>query len=271
MLIMKNVFDMLRLDGKTAIVTGAKAGLGFDMAGALAEAGANIVITSRTLDKAEAAVQEMKTLYPGMNALALELDHNDFEQCEKAAAAVMAHFGAIDILVNNAGGGSGAHAGAFWEREPDDYIGIIQNNLIGVMNLTRAVCPYMIRQGHGKIINVGSIAGVVGRDRELYHKSGKNEQSAGYAAAKGGVIAVTRDLACALAPHNICVNSISPGGFYRGEPEAFVKLYSEITPLGRMGKVGEDLKGTALLLASDAGNYITGQNIAVDGGFSICK
>ena len=235
---MKNVFDLLRLDGKTAIVTGAKAGLGFDMAGALAEAGANIVITSRTLEKAEAAVQEMKTLYPQLTAMAVELDHNDFAQCKAVAAAVQEKFGAIDILVNNAGGGSGAHSGAFWEREPDDYMGIIQNNLVGIMNFTRAVCPYMIKQGHGKIINIGSIAGVVGRDRTLYHQSGKNEQSAGYAAAKGGVIAVTRDLACALAPHNICVNAISPGGFFRGESEAFVQGYSALTPLARFGFVG---------------------------------
>jgi gluconate 5-dehydrogenase len=130
----------------------------------------------------------------------------------------------------------------------------------------------MVEQGSGKIINLGSIAGVVGRDRAMYKKANKMQQPIDYAAAKGGVISATRDLAGLLSPSGICVNSISPGGFDKGElSPTFVSLYSEETPLGRMGKIGEDIKGIALLLASDAGNYITGQNIVVDGGFSIWK
>ena len=106
----------------------------------------------------------------------------------------------------------------------------------------------------------------------MYIKSNKNEQPIDYAAAKGGVISATRDLAGWLSPMGICVNSISPGGFDKGDlPEEFVRRYSDETPLGRMGIMGEDIKGAALLLASPAGDYITGHNLVVDGGFSIWK
>ena len=269
---MKNVFDMLRLDGRTAIVTGvSRAGLGWDFAGALAEAGANIVITSRYADKAEAEAAAFQEQYPDIKVMAAVLEATEYASCEAMAKKVKDAFGSIDILVNNAGGGGTPFEGNFWERDAQDFTAIINANLIGLLNVTRAVTPYMVEQGGGKVINIGSIAGMVGRDRQLYHESGLKEQSIGYAAAKGGVISATRDLACSLAPKNICVNSISPGGFFRNQIEAFVEGYSAITPLRRMGTIGEDLKGAVLLLASDAGNYITGHNLLVDGGFSVSK
>ena len=122
----------------------------------------------------------------------------------------------------------------------------------------------------GKIINIASMAGLIGRDRRMYARNGMKGQPIDYAAAKAGVIGMTKDLAGLLSPMGICVNSISPGGFQRPDhPEGFVRDYSDRTPLGRMGRDGLDLKGAALFLASPASDYVTGHNLVVDGGFSL--
>ena len=268
---MRKVFDMLRLDGKVALITGARQGLGYDIACALAEAGATIVISSRNQESVKAVANEISETY-GVKTYTVELDQKDYNSVQTAVDDILNTVGRIDILVNNAGGGSGASEGYIVDRDPLAIKNMIDVNLTGMLYCSKAVAKHMIDRGSGKIINLGSIAGVVGRDRAMYYKAKKMQQPIDYSAAKGGVISATRDLAGLLSPSGICVNSISPGGFDKGElsPE-FVRLYSEETPLGRMGKIGEDIKGVALLLASDAGNYITGQNILVDGGFSIWK
>lgn len=185
---------------------------------------------------------------------------------------VIALCGRIDILVNNAGGGSGAGECNFLKRDPVAIKNMIDTNLTGALFCCRAACGYMKEQGKGTIINLGSIAGIVGRNRDMYHQANKMEQPVEYAAAKGGVISMTRDLAAFMAPYGVTVNSISPGGFDRGElSEAFVNGYSARTPLGRMGRMGSDLLGAVIFLASDAAAYVTGQNIVIDGGFSTCK
>ena len=146
---------------------------------------------------------------------------------------------------------------------------MIRTNLIGTIFVCKAVGAYMKAQKSGKIINIGSIAGMVGRDRRMYYNANKMEQPVDYAAAKGGVIALTRDLAAVMAPYGVCVNCISPGGFDKGDlPAEFVRLYGNRTPMGRMGRMGVDIKGAALFLATDASAYVTGVNLAVDGGFS---
>jgi len=268
---LKKVFDLLSLKGSTAIVTGGHAWLGFDIASALAEAGADIILTSRNPENCRQAAKELKETY-GSDVLVLPLDQKSAEQVQQMASKAYAWKNRIDILVNNAGGGSGKSEGDLLKRSYEDIAELISVNLTGMLFCCKAVAPYMIRQNYGKIINMGSIAGIVGRDRRLYHRSDKMEQPADYAASKGGVIGVTRDLAASLAPYGICVNSISPGGFDKGDlPDAFVNGYADLTPLKRMGRLGEDIKGAALLLASPAGNYITGHNLVVDGGFSISK
>lgn len=268
---MKKVFDMLNMKGKVALITGACTGLGYDVACAFAEAGATLIISSRNENKAKAVAEEISKEY-GVKVVATSFDQKNYNDIERAIAEIVKTEGKIDVLVNNAGGGSGKSEGNIVMRDPMDIKEMIEVNLTGMLYCCKAVSKYMIEQGSGKIINLGSIAGIVGRDRNMYYKANKMQQPIDYAAAKGGVISATRDLAGLLSPHGICVNSISPGGFDKGElPAEFVRLYSEETPLGRMGKIGEDIKGPALLLASDAGNYITGQNIVVDGGFSIWK
>jgi NAD(P)-dependent dehydrogenase (short-subunit alcohol dehydrogenase family) len=189
---------------------------------------------------------------------------------EKVVQAVHAWEGTVDILVNSAGGGSGKSVARLFERTPEDIAGMIDLNLNGMIYCCREVGRFMAEQGSGKIINIASIAGLLGRDRRMYERCGMHGQPVDYAAAKAGVIWLTMDLAGFLSPVGICVNAISPGGFARSDiPTQFVKEYSDRTPLGRMGRDGIDLNGAVLFLASPASDYVTGHNLVVDGGFSI--
>lgn len=265
------IVDLHNLKDKVAIITGGHAWLGYDMACALAEVGCNIIITSRTPDKLEKTIKKIKHEY-SVDALALSMDQCHYEQVKEMVKRAKEWKGHIDILINNAGGGSGASEGNFFKRQPEDIANLININLIGVIFCCQEVCRIMADQGHGKIINIGSIAGFVGRNRNMYRENNKMEQPIDYAAAKAGVIGLTIDLAAFMAPHGVYVNCISPGGFDKGDlPEGFVKSYNNATAIGRMGRMGIDIKGAALFLASSASDYVTGQNLVVDGGFSIWK
>ncbi len=268
-----STLESFRLVGKVAVVTGGARDLGYDMADALAEAGAHLVITSRELDHAAKAAEKLHAAH-GVEALPLALDQCDHAQIALFARKARDWKGRVDVLVNNAGGGKSKGPTNFFDRQPEDVIALIHLNLIGVLFCCQEFGRIMAAQGSGKIINIGSIAGMVGRDRRMYDQTGLAQQAVDYAAAKGGVIAMTRDIAAVLAPKGVCVNTISPGGFTsprRNHPEAFVKAYSEHTALGRMGRDGVDLKGAVLFLASSASDYVTGQNLVVDGGFCMWK
>ncbi len=263
-----NLFD---LTDKVAIVTGGHSWLGFDMASVLAEYGCNIIIASRSEEKIRKAAEKIRDQYE-VETKFIRFDQTDPASCRKMADEAWNWKGRTDILINNSGGGSGASEGDFLKRDPKDIISLISTNLIGAMLCTQAVVSYMVSQNSGKIISIGSIAGIVGRDRRMYRRNNKTEQPVDYAASKAGIIGMTRDLAAYLAPYNIQVNTISPGGFDKGDlPKGFVDDYADATMEGRMGIMGQDIKGAALFLASQASNYITGQNIVVDGGFTVYK
>jgi len=263
--------DILDMHGRVALITGGHAWLGNDMACALAEYGCDIIITSREQARADAAAAKIANTY-GVKALGLTLDQTDYTSVERMAQAAFAWQKRIDVLINNAGGGSGKGECAFLKRDPADIQNMINTNLTGALFCCRAVCGYMAQANSGVVINMASIAALVGRDRAMYHDSHKMEQPVEYAAAKGGIIGMTQDLAAYMAPYGVRVNCISPGGFDKGDlPKAFTDAYGKATPLGRMGRMGEELKGAALYLASDASRYVTGHNLVVDGGFHICK
>ena len=265
------VLDSFRLDGKVAIVTGAHAWLGYGMACALAEAGSDIVVTSRELSRAQETAAKIREQF-GVDALGLAMDQRHYDQVKAMAESAQAWKGHVDILINNAGGGSGKSEGHLLKRSPADEIDMIAANLTGVLFCCKEVARFMVKQGHGKIINIASMAGLIGRDRRMYERAGMNGQPVDYAAAKGGVIAMTVDLAGTLSPQGVCVNCISPGGFDKGDlPELFTREYADKTMLGRMGRMGVDIKGAALFLASSASDYVTGHNLVVDGGFSLWK
>lgn len=261
-----HLFD---LTGRVFLVTGGARTLGRDMALALAEAGADGIITSRDPARAAATAGELAAS-TGRRVIGLGLDATDESAVAAVFARIAADFGGLDILVNSAGGGASgnkAHPVRFDARPREAWDALQAVNVTSAFLVTKHAIPLLTGRRGANIINIASIAGIVGRDRRMYPPD-MRPQTVDYAAAKGAIIAMTRDLAATLGRDGIRVNAISPGGFERGQPPAFVQAYADRTPLGRMGRDGVDLKGAAVFLASDAAAYVSGHNLVVDGGFS---
>ena len=257
------------LKGKVALITGGARHLGFDAADVLAEAGCHLVITSRQLENARSAAEKLKSQHSG-EVMPLALDVCKYPNVTEVIKKVGDWKGHLDILVNNAGGSEGTGSAHLFDRAPEDMVQLIMTNLVGALYCCREAGRIMVGQGSGKIINIASMAGMIGRDRRMYQRNNMKGQPVDYAAAKAGVIGMTVDLAGLLSPLGIHVNAISPGGFGpRNLPPGFEKDFSDRTPLGRMGSDEKDLKGAILFLASAASDYVTGHNLVVDGGFSI--
>jgi NAD(P)-dependent dehydrogenase (short-subunit alcohol dehydrogenase family) len=245
------------LTGKAALVTGGSKGLGAAMARALARAGADVVISARHPDELEAA---LGPILEGTRARGawLAADMGQRADVERLAEQAIAAFGTIDILVNNAG----INIIAPIDRVKDaDWDRVLAVNLTGPMALSRALAGPMKRRGWGRIIHVSSIFGRVSR----------GERDA-YSASKAGLLGLTRAMALDLAPFGVTVNALLPGPFespmtaaLHPDPE-HRRWYTDRVPLGRWGRP-EELAGPLLLLASDAGGYITGSELVVDGGW----
>ncbi len=254
---MSKLFD---LTAKVAIVTGASSGLGIQFAKALAREGADLVIAARRYDKLK-GVSKMIEKETGQKCLPVACDVTDEADIKNCVEKAIAEYGKIDILVNNAGVSAGKEAE---NLSKDDWDWVIDVNLTGVFIFCKQVAKQMIKQGGGKIVNIASMYGQVGND---------SMPATPYHASKGGVVNLTRALAGEWAKYNINVNSIGPG-FFASEmtediidDEGFLKYLKSRCPMKRPGKPGE-LDGTLVLLASDAANYITGQTLNVDGGWT---
>ncbi|MEG0602285.1 MAG: gluconate 5-dehydrogenase [Mucinivorans sp.] len=250
---MKNLFD---LTGKVALVTGATHGLGMAMATALAEAGAVLVVNDLSREKLDHAIKEYAS--HGIKAHGYIFDVTNEEAVVQAVAQITKEVGAIDILVNNAGIIKRVMA---LDMSVADWNAVINVDLTAPFIVSKAVAPQMIARKGGKIINICSMMSELGR----------NSVSA-YAAAKGGLKMLTRNLATEWAEHNIQVNGIGPGYFataqtapLRENGHPFNDFIISRTPAARWG-LPEDLAGTAVFLASDASNFVSGQVIYVDGG-----
>lgn len=246
------------LTGKTAFVTGASRGLGKGFALTLARAGCDLAITARSVEDLAGTVAEIGAL--GRKVLPVALDVRDFDSIQAGAAQAAAHFGKIDILVNNAGCNRRKPA---LEVTWDDWNTVLDTNLRGTFFVSQAIAPHMIAAGKGRIINIGSVTCVMGY-----------AGLAPYGASRGGVKQLTMSLASDWGPHGITVNCLAPGWFKTAQNAVlydnheWVEYLCERIPLGRPGQPG-DLDGTLLFLASDAGAYVTGQTILVDGGISV--
>jgi NAD(P)-dependent dehydrogenase (short-subunit alcohol dehydrogenase family) len=263
------VQELFRLSDKVALITGGARNLGYDMALALAEAGAEVAITSRTLEDATRSAAQIAGC-TGRRAAGFRCDVRDQSDVSVLIDEVMKDFGKVDILVNNAGNVLSAPATAQIENRPfEEWRETLAINLDGVFLCSKEVTGRaMLPARSGVIINIASTAGLVGKDRRIYRGTEMGGATVDYHAAKGGVIAMTRDMAVYLAPYGIRVNAISPGGFWRGHSETFTRQYSDLVPMGRMGIDGKEIKGAVVFLASEASSYVTGVNLPIDGGLT---
>jgi gluconate 5-dehydrogenase len=264
-----SVRELFDLSGKAAIVTGGARNLGYDMALALAEMGADVAVTGRKIEDAEKSAAEIARL-TGRKTLGVACDVRYEDQVERAVDAVLKGLGRIDILVNNAGNVVSTPPNKPIEQRPtEQWDFTIDVNLKGVFLCSKhAVAKAMKPARSGVIVNIASIAGMLGKDHRVYDGTTMGGVTIDYVAAKGGVISMTREMACWLAKYNIRANSISPGGFWRNHNETFTRQYSYLVPMGRMGEDGKEMKGAVVFLASEASSYVTGINLVVDGGMS---
>jgi NAD(P)-dependent dehydrogenase (short-subunit alcohol dehydrogenase family) len=244
------------LSGQTALVTGGSRGLGEEIAGGLAEAGASLMLLARREGGLLETVGRLRG--QGFACEGMVCDASDAEAVRRAVEKTLARFGQIDTLVNNAGISWGAPAE---EMPVEKWRAVLDVNLTGAFLFAQAVAGHMMGRRRGCILNVASIAGMRAMPAGL--------SAAGYVASKGGLIALTRELAAKWGPYGIRVNAIAPGFFpSRMTEKVLEKMQAGIEqaiPLGRVGRPGE-LKGAAVFLASDAASYITGQTLAIDGG-----
>ena len=256
----RRIQQLFDLSGRTALVTGGSRGLGLQMAHALGEAGARVIVSSRKAADLQEAVASLKAA--GIDASYVAADAGQPDDISRLASEALAQAGDIDILVNNAGATWGAPA----EDHPlDAWDKVLNLNVRGYFLLAQALGKRsMIPRRTGRVINVASIAGLGGNPAFM--------QTIAYNTSKGAVVNFTRALACEWGRHGINVNAIAPGFFPSKMTAGLLSAVGEDkmaahAPLQRLGD-DEDLKGLTLLFASDAGKHITGQIMAVDGGVS---
>ncbi len=252
----------MELNGKIAIITGAGQGIGAAIVLELARNGANVAVTDIRQDTIEKMKKEIEGM--GREALAIHMDVSKWEEAQRMAKRTLERFGRIDILVNNAGinqkGKGGTHLGVM-DIGDEDWDHLMNINLKGVFNCSKAVIPAMINQRSGKIINMGSITGLTG--------GAGSPAPPHYCVAKAGVICLTKVLALEFAQYNINVNALAPGRILtemaeRTAPELNEEI-KRITPLGRFGKP-IDIGRAVLFLVSESGDFITGETLVIDGG-----
>jgi NAD(P)-dependent dehydrogenase (short-subunit alcohol dehydrogenase family) len=257
----KSLRELFDLSGRVALVTGGSRGLGFQIAEALGEYGANVILAARKKDELKAAVEQLNSA--GISANSIVADLRDEDAANALADAIRERTGKLDILVNN--------AGATWGAPAEDYPAaawhkVMDVNLTAPFFLSKAAARlFFIPQGGGVIVNVASVEGYLGH-------AANRVGTVAYNASKGALINMTRALAAEWGSKKIRVNALAPGYFPTKMTYGTLEKISEeviaSTPLGKLGS-DFDLKGAALLLASDAGGQITGQVIAVEGGASI--
>lgn len=252
---MNDPLNVFRLDGKIALVTGASSGIGAQTVKLFSSLGAKVIAAARREDR----LQDLANQYP--NVLAVKCDVGVEADCKNVVNTTINEYGKIDILINNAGISDPIPA---LEEDLDLFKRVIQIDLISCFHLAQLCAQHMeTQETGGAIVNVASIHGFVG--------SSPNNQP-GYTAAKGGLINLTRELALEWARHGIRVNAIAPGYISTELTDEMIagesgrKWIERNTPMRRPGEVNE-LDGAMLLLASDAGSYITGETIAIDGGW----
>jgi len=258
---MRTINELFDLSGQVAIVTGGGYGLGYQLAYALGEAGASLVIAARKVDKCKTAAGIMKKEL-GIDVLPVRLDLTVPEEIDALFGLVNKEFGKVDILVNNPGV---VLVDSVFKYPLDKWHQVIDTNLTGLWLMCQKAGSMMTRRGYGRIINVSSVTGLIGFPSEI-------TLSPPYNASKAAVMGLTRDLAVKWAKKNVTVNALVPGWFESDMGEqnkpAHDKLNEYYIPMGRFG-ADDELKAALLFLASPGASYVTGASIVVDGGITI--
>jgi NAD(P)-dependent dehydrogenase (short-subunit alcohol dehydrogenase family) len=265
---MRSLKTLMSLHGRVALITGGAGLLGRAMGEALAEAGAAIAVLDIDAEGARAVAERLQADH-GVPTLPLAVDLTQDDAVRDVPRIVVDRLGRMDILVNNAAlTGTPELKGwvtPFAEQSADTWRLALGTNLTAPFVLTHACREALTASGHGSIVNIGSIYGMVGPDMNLYTGTAMGNPAA-YAASKGGLLQLTRWLATVLAPE-VRANAITVGGVWCNQPASFHERYIARTPLGRMA-TEEDLKGAIVYLASDLSGYVTGHNLVVDGGWT---
>jgi NAD(P)-dependent dehydrogenase (short-subunit alcohol dehydrogenase family) len=265
---MRSIKSLSDLSGRVALITGGAGHIGSAIGEALAEAGASIAVADITEVRAENVAGHIAETYKTA-AAGFAVDLETESEVRDLPRRLRERFGRIDIIVNCAAlvGTSGLEGWAvpFAGQSTQSWRRALEVNLTAPFALVQAAAEDLRASGHGSVLNIASIYGLVGPDWRLYEGTDMGNPAA-YAASKGGLVQMTRWLATTLAP-DIRVNTIAPGGVFRNTAEQFLERYVARTPMARMG-TEEDLKGAALFLASDLSAYVTGQCLPVDGGWT---
>ncbi len=264
---MSKLTSLMNLTGRRALITGANGGLGKVMAQTLAELGCDLLLLDRPGCDFSALLTDLAE-YSSITIQTLECDLENEDARQHMIASLKADGCGLNILINNAAfvgtSGLSGWVAPFEEQSLTTWRRALEVNLTAVFHLCQAFAPELRAVGNGSIINIASIYGVHGPDWQLYEGTSMGNPAA-YAASKGGVIQLSRWLSTTMAPE-VRVNTVSPGGIFRSQPEVFVERYTRRTPLARMA-TEDDFCGVIAFLASDMSNYITGQNLIVDGGW----
>ncbi len=271
---MTTIFDKFRLEGRTAVVTGAAGLLGKQFCLTLAQAGAAVVVADLNGDAATKFADELRGY--GLRCQAAGVNVTDPISVGAMVDLTLRTFGSLDILVCSAAldpkfdiRNQGQHANTFEEYPLNAWRDALEVNLTGMFLCAQAAVKPMLVQQRGVIIPICSIYGLVGPDQRIYERPGQPQQfkPVYYSVTKAGVLGLTRYLATYYAGKNIRVNALTPGGVYNNHDELFTQNYSARAVLGRMAQQDE-MNGALLFLASDASSYMTGSNLVVDGGWT---
>lgn len=254
-----NVKDLFSLKGKTILVTGGAGNYGRCIVEGLAEADGTVIIASRNMDQIQKVADHFRVI--GLDVIAMQVDQGDHLSVMTLKEEITEKYGKLDVFVNNAV----SRPMKGYEDPMENFSESMRVNATGMMDILREMCDLIGENGGGSVINISSMMGMFGPDLSNYEGTDIGHPPPDYFFHNAGLINLTRYLARVMADKSIRVNCVSPGGIFNNQPQRFLENYCKKVPLKRMAN-HDDIKGLMVLLASEAGAYINGENILMDGG-----